>query len=155
MFQFECGVVIATHRPATPEDATRLFELRRKSIIAFAPSGMSVLEAEIWAANLTVPGMQLKIREMEIWVAEISGRMVAWGAIRGDRLEGLYTDPEFASQGIGSELLIKLEALMRARGIRRISADASSNAEGFYLRRGYEPTGPRRGEVRQITKLLA
>ena len=147
--------MIATHRLATPEDATRLFELRRESIIALAPHGMSVSEAEIWASNLSVPGMELKIREMEILVAEINGQVVGWGAIRGDRLEGLYTDPDFAGRGIGTELLNKLEVLMRTYGIRTIRAEASSNAEGFYLRRGYEPLGPPLGAGRQIIKRLS
>jgi putative acetyltransferase len=144
--------VSATHRIAAREDAQRLFELRRKSIIALAPSGMSKSEARIWASNLTIAGMKTKIREMEIWIAEIDGRVVGWGAIRGDRLEGLYTDPEFASRGIGTHLLGKLEALMRARGTRTIRADASSNAEGFYLRRGYEPDGPPQGGARPMVK---
>jgi putative acetyltransferase len=116
---------------------------------------MSVSEAEIWARNLSVPDMELKIREMEILVAEINGQVVGWGAIRGDRLEGLYTDPDFAGRGIGTELLSKLEVLMRTRGIRTIRAEASLNAEGFYLRRGYEPLGPRLGAARQIIKRLA
>jgi putative acetyltransferase len=128
--------VITTHRVAAPEDAQQLFELRRKSIIALAPSGMSRSEAGIWASNLTIAGMETKIREMEIWIAEIDGQIVGWGAIRGDRLEGLYTDPEFAGRGIGTDLLGKLEALMRARGTQTIRAAASSNAEGYYLRPG-------------------
>ena len=147
--------MIATHRLATPKDATRLFELRRDSIIALAPHGMSVSHAEIWAKNLSVAGMELKIREMEILVAEIDGQVVGWGAIRADRLEGLYTDPDFAGRGIGTELLSKLEVLMRTRGIRAIRAETSSNAEGFYLRRGYEPLGPPLGAGRQIIKRLA
>ena len=69
--------------------------------------------------------------------------MIGWGAIRGDRLEGLYTDPEFAGRGIGTELLAMVESLMRGRGISEVRAEASSNAEAFYLRRGYERTGPR------------
>jgi putative acetyltransferase len=141
------------HRSATLADATQLFELRRKSIIALAPKGMSVPQAETWAANLTVAGMERKIREMEIWVAELNGRIVGWGAIRGDRLEGLYTDPEFAGRGIGTELLTKLEGLMRERDIRTVSTEASLNAEGFYLRRGYEPVGhDLSGEARPLAK---
>lgn len=127
----------ATHRLATPGDANRLFELRRQSIIALAPTGMSVAEAETWAATLTATGMERKIRELEIWVAEMGDTIVGWGSIRGDKLEGLYTDPEFAGQGIGTVLLGYLESLMRGRGIAAVRADVSANAEAFYLRRGY------------------
>jgi len=78
-----------------------------------------------------------------------------WGAIRGDKLEGLYTDPVFAGRGIGTGLLRLLEGLMRERGIPSVRAEASSNAEEFYLRRGYEPTGARTPDGAQpISKQL-
>jgi hypothetical protein len=69
----------ATYRLATLGDAKRLFELRRKSIIALAPKGMSVAQAEIWAANLTAAGMERKIRELEIWIVELNDTVVGWG----------------------------------------------------------------------------
>jgi putative acetyltransferase len=102
---------------------------------------MSVAEAEAWAATLSVDGMEQKIRELEIWVAEVSNEVAGWGAISGNQLKGLYTDPKFAGRGIGKELLGSLEALMRGRGISVVCAEASSNAEKFYLRCGYEPAG--------------
>jgi hypothetical protein len=108
---------------------------------------MSVAEAENWAANLTVDGMEQKLRTMDVWVAEIDGRAVGWGAVGGEKLEGLYTDPDFACQGVGSGLLSRLEAQMRARAIRNLQAEASLNAEAFYLRRGYVPAGSRRADV--------
>jgi len=83
-----------THRLATLDDAERLFELRQKSITALAPKGMSAAQAEIWAANLTVVGMEQKIREMEVWIVELNDTVIGWAAIRGDQLEGLYTAPE-------------------------------------------------------------
>jgi putative acetyltransferase len=146
----------ATHRPATLADAERLLELRRKSIIALAPKGMSVAQAEDWAANLTIAGMERKLRELEIWIAELDGMLVGWGAIRGDQLEGLYTDPDFAGRGIGTQMLGVLEGLMQDRGIPAVRAEASWNAEEFYLRRGYAPCGPRTPEgVRPLRKRLS
>lgn len=115
---------------------------------------MSVAAAEAWAATLDVAGMADKLRVMEIWVAEVDGRAVGWGAIRGDRLEGLYTDPEWAGQGIGSALLGKLEALLRGRGVASLLAAASANAEAFYLRRGYRLAGPRSEETQPVAKRL-
>jgi putative acetyltransferase len=104
---------------------------------------MPVAEAETWAATLTAEGMERKLRELEIWVTEVNGAVVGWGAIRGDRLEGLYTDAELAGRGVGTELLGLLEALMRARGIADVIMESSANAEEFYRRRGYEPVGQR------------
>jgi putative acetyltransferase len=143
------------YRLATKADTDRLFDLRRQSITALATKTMSMAEAETWAASLAVAGMEKKLRELEIWVAEANGTVVGWGAIREDKLEGLYTAPTFAGQGIGTELLRLLEALLRKRGIQNVRAEASSNAEEFYLRRGYELHGIRTpGGAQAIIKRL-
>lgn len=132
----------AVYRLAMHKDATLLFEVRRRSILELAPSGMSVGEAEAWAMQLAPSGMERKLRELEIWIAELDGVVAGWGAIRGDYLEGLYTAPEYAGQGVGAALLDRLEGLMRGRGVHAVRAEASSNAKAFYLRRGYWATGP-------------
>ena len=107
-------------------------------------------EAEAWASTLAVAGMEQKIRDLEIWVAEVSHGIVGWGAIRGDKLEGLYTDPRFAGQGVGTELLGLLEGLLRGRGIPEVRAEASANAEEFYRRRGYQLSGVRTPQGGQL-----
>jgi putative acetyltransferase len=145
----------AEHRLATMSDEGRLFDIRRQAIAVLATRALPMADAEAWAATLTLPGMGKKLRELEIWVAEVSGAVVGWGAIRDDKLEGLYVDPAFAGCGIGTELLQILEALMRARGIQAVRSEASANAEEFYVRRGYELTGARTPEGAQpIKKML-
>lgn len=130
------------HRPAMHTDAHRLFDIRRRSILDLASTGMSIAEASAWADRLTLAGMERKLRELEIWVAEASEGTAGWAAILADRLEGLYTAPEFAGTGVGTGLLKFVESLMRVRQIPAVSLEASGNAEAFYLRRGYERTGP-------------
>jgi putative acetyltransferase len=130
------------HRPAVLADAPALFDLRQRSILELAGKGLPAGEAEAWAAKLTLAGMEAKLRELEIWVAELDGVAAVWGAIRGDVLEGLYTAPEFAGRGVGSSMLTRLEGLMMARSVTAVHAEASSNARAFYLRRGYRMTGP-------------
>jgi putative acetyltransferase len=103
---------------------------------------MPAAEAQAWASQLTLSGMERKLRELEVWVAELDGVVVGWGAIRGDTLEGLYAAPEFAGQGVGAGLLDMLEGRMRDRGIQAVRTEASSNAREFYLRRGYQANGP-------------
>jgi GNAT superfamily N-acetyltransferase len=132
----------SVYRPAMREDASRLYDIRRQSILELAPPTMAAPEAQAWAKRLTLSGMERKLQDLEIWVAEFNGVVVGWGAIRGDMLEGLYTAPEFAGQGVGAGLLIWLEALMREREFRSVRLEASSNARGFYRRRGYRATGP-------------
>jgi putative acetyltransferase len=131
----------APHRLATLEDAALLFEVRRRSILALAPPVMSIADAEAWARLVTLAGMEQKLRELEIWIAEPEGTVAGWGGIRADCLEALYTAPEYAGQGVGAGLLKRLEELMRGRGVEAVHAEASPNALSFYLRRGYRVTG--------------
>jgi putative acetyltransferase len=130
------------YRRAIRKDASGLYDIRRRSILELAPLTMPKAEAHAWASKLTLSGMERKLRELEVWVAELNGAVVGWGAIRGDMLEGLYAAPEFAGQGVGTGLLDRLEGLMRDREFPSVRAEASSNARDFYLRRGYRTTGP-------------
>jgi putative acetyltransferase len=132
----------AVHRLATPEDVAALFDLRRRSILELAARGLPAGEAEAWAEKLTLAGMESKLREFEIWIAELDGRPGCWGAIRGNTLEGLYTAPEFAGRGVATGMLGRLEGVMIRRGVAAVNAEASSNAKAFYLRRGYRMSGP-------------
>jgi GNAT superfamily N-acetyltransferase len=132
----------AVYRRATRNDASCLYDIRRRSILDLAPPAMPAAEAQVWASKLSLAGMDRKLRDLEIWVVEFNGVVAGWGVIRGDRLEGLYAAPEFAGQGASAGLLDRLEGLMRDRGFRSVHAEASTNARDFYLRRGYRATGP-------------
>ena len=132
----------AVYRPAMRKDAHSLHDIRRRSILELAPSTMTVAETQAWAARLSCSGMEQKLRELEVWVAERGGILAGWGAICGDYLEGLYTAPESAGQGVGAGLLAMLEGLIRERQFPSVRAEASSNALAFYLSRGYRANGP-------------
>ena len=132
----------AIYRLAVREDASRLYDIRRRSILELAAPTIPAAEAQAWAERLTLAGMERKLRELEVWVAERDGIVVGWGAIRGGYLEGLYSAPEFAGQGVGAGLLEMVERLMRERSIQAVQAEASLNAREFYIRRGYRVTGP-------------
>jgi putative acetyltransferase len=132
----------AVYRLAMRKDASRLYDVRRRSILELAPPAMPAAEAQAWAERLTLSGMERKLREVEVWVAELEGVVAGWGAICGDMLEGLYTAPEFAGQGVGAGLLDMLEGLIRDREFPSVHAEASTNARNFYLGRGYRATGP-------------
>ena len=144
-----------SYRQAVPKDAARLFEVRRLSILGLAPQGITLASAESWADMLTPAGMEQKLRDLEIWVVEAKSGIAGWGAIRGNHLEGLYIRPECAEQGVGTGLLAMLEGFVRARGHAFIQAEASPNAERFYLRRDYHFEGARRFEqARPMTRRL-
>jgi hypothetical protein len=97
---------------------------------------MSIAEAASWAEKLTVAGMQWKISELEIWVAEIGAKVVGVGCNSRRPVGGAVHGP------CRPRLPSLLEGLMRGRGILAARAEASANAE-FYLGRGYERTDSR------------
>jgi putative acetyltransferase len=109
----------AVYGLAMREDASRLYDIRRRSILELAPPTIPAAEAQAWAERVTLSGMERKLRELEVWVAELDGTVAGWGAICGDMLEGLYTAPEFAGQGVGTGLLDRLEGLMANASSRR------------------------------------
>jgi N-acetylglutamate synthase-like GNAT family acetyltransferase len=117
---------------------------------------MPETDAKSWALRLSRDGMSEKLNVLEIWVSEADGQILGWVAIADDRLEGLYTSPAYAEQGVGSELLSLAESLMRKRQIPTMRAVASANAVSFYLRRGFEPIGPCSADgTRKLEKRLA
>src|SRR6476646_2786807 len=119
------------YRLAMRKDASRLYELRRRSILELAPPAMPAAEAQAWAERLTLSGMERTLRELDVWVAELEGVVAGWEAICGDMLEALYTAPEFAGQGVGAGLIDRLEGLMREREFPSVRLEASVNARGF------------------------
>lgn len=130
------------HRPARPGDAAALHALRRDAILALAAAAMGPEDAAAWAHRPTQADIAARLGRLEFWVAEREGCILGWGAIDGDRLEGLYTAPAAAGTGVGGALLARLEGLIRARGFAAARLMASPNAAGFYARRGYRRTGP-------------
>jgi predicted kinase len=96
-----------------------------------------------------------RLDEAQFWVAEQNDAVIGWVGIRADEIYGLYVDPQWANQGIGSGLLRLAEAILLIAGVTTVRLQASWNAEGFYERQGYRPTGPRPvDDTRLFTKSL-
>ncbi|PZU23051.1 MAG: GNAT family N-acetyltransferase [Stenotrophomonas sp.] len=70
------------------------------------------------------------------------------GGLLGDVCAGwlaihvLWVDPELRDQGLGSQLLLEAEQQAKAAGAHSVVLDTFDwQAEGFYLRHGYEVFG--------------
>jgi phosphoglycolate phosphatase-like HAD superfamily hydrolase/GNAT superfamily N-acetyltransferase len=143
-------------RSAVASDAERLFDLRRASVLELAPPAMRLAAAEEWA-NAHGPEWILQIlRDRLVWVYETGGEVVGWVSVTANTIDGLYTSPRHARQGIGTRLLQFVEAELERLGYAEATLEASVNAEAFYRRRGYEAAGPRPrdGEALRMSKEL-
>jgi putative acetyltransferase len=71
-------------------------------------------------------------------IATLQNSPVGFAALKGaDHIDMLYVHPGAAGQGVASMLCEALEKLAGGRGAKSLTVDASDNAEGFFLKRGY------------------
>ena len=128
-------------RRAEPSDEEALASIRRHAILALAVPVMSIAEAEKWAMQATPDRVVRAIRDHDVWVA-MEGAAIGWVEVDGDRVAGLYVSPTCSRCGVGSALLAHAETHIHSSGYATAHLDASPNALGFYLRRGYVRCGP-------------
>ena len=73
-------------------------------------------------------------------VATLQNSPVGFASLKGaDHIDMLYVHPAAAGQGVGSALCDALERLAGGRGAKKLTVEASDNAEAFFARRGYVP----------------
>jgi putative acetyltransferase len=71
-------------------------------------------------------------------IATLQNSPVGFASLRGaEHIDMLYVHPSAAGQGVASMLCDALEKLAGGRGAKSLTVDASDNAEGFFLKRGY------------------
>ncbi|AVS82845.1 N-acetyltransferase [Paracidovorax avenae] len=97
-----------------------------------------------WLANKTP-------ENFEAWFA--APQAIPLGAFDGDKLVGValvsgsslslcYVTVEALRRRIGRSLLHAAENLTRGRGIEELHLESTRTAEAFYLRHGFQPSGP-------------
>lgn len=128
-------------RRAEAADEQGLAGIRRSSIRVLAAPAISVEQAEQWATGATADRIARAIREHDVWVA-VEEEMVGWVEVDQDRVAALYVSPSFTGRGVGAKLLVLAETAIRGAGYATARLEASRNALGFYLRRGYRRSGP-------------
>jgi GNAT superfamily N-acetyltransferase len=72
----------------------------------------------------------------EVWVAEMDGRIVGFGALTDDLLGHLYVHPEAQNQGVGTALLENAKQ-QRPVGFRLWVFQKNEGARRFYERHGF------------------
>lgn len=130
-------------RPAHFDDIATLTQIRRVAILTLTAPTLGQEAAQHWADAAASNRVQRALKIHQVWVAECMDAAVGWVEVDGDHIAGMYVQPKYAGQGIGSALLAHAEGEIRAAGYSAVRLAASWNAEAFYLRRGYRPLGER------------
>src|SRR5690348_5817521 len=128
------------YRNATPADLEAIWRVRSASIRGLCKSDYGDTEAEAWAKAQPPDNFSDVILERDFVVAEGDGEILGFAFMdrhRGE-VEAVFVGPEFSRQGIGTELLTRLETIARHAGLQRLMLSSSLNAVRFYEAAGYE-----------------
>lgn len=135
-------------RRATAEDADEISEVHVASILGLASGHYSATQIAAWSSGKEPERYRKAMASGErFWVARRHNRIVGFGSWHGDELRAIYVRPDYAREGVGSELLEAVENDARASGHRELQLEASLNAVPFYLSKGWT-------EVSRATRTL-
>src|SRR6202035_933792 len=142
-------------RPFLAEDTPVLAAIFAASIEELTGDDYSEAQQQAWASAADDEEQFGKRLASELTlVATLQNSPVGFASLKGaDHIDMLYVHPGAAGQGVASMLCEALEKLAGGRGAKTLTVDASDNAEGFFLKRGY--VGLQRNTVTLIGEWLA
>jgi GNAT superfamily N-acetyltransferase len=136
----------ASVRRATPADAEIAAAVVRESItrLCVADHQNDPVTLGSWLGNKTAdsfvrwiasPDEHLVVAELDSVIGGVASLHTS-GEIRL-----CYVAPERQRSGLGTALLVALEAVATARGIQKVILKSTVGARAFYERHGYVPSG--------------
>jgi len=134
-------------RPMLQADAPVLASIFRASLEGLTSEDYSPTQQEAWMSGADDEDAFAARRAKELTlVATIERQPVGFASLKGnDHIEMLYVHPRASGRGVAKALVDALETLAAARGVTRITTDASDTARDFFTHRGY--TAIRRNTV--------
>jgi putative acetyltransferase len=126
-------------RPYLPADGPLLAEIFRASIEELTGDDYSAAQQQAWASAADdEEAFASRLARSLTLIGLINGEPVGFISLAdGSRLDMLYVHPGAAGQGVGTSLMEAIEKLAASRGISRLSADVSDNAQDFFRHRGF------------------
>ncbi len=126
-------------RPYLPADAGRCAAIFRDAIEFSAADDYDDDQRAAWAARADdEDGFGAKLAKQLTIVATLEGFVVAFASLEGaEKLDMLYVDPAAGRQGVGASLVDALIRLARARGAKRLTAEASDVSKPLFERLGF------------------
>jgi putative acetyltransferase len=142
-------------RPYLPADVPLLAEIFRASVEELTGDDYGPGQQAAWAAAADdEDAFAKRLAGALTLVAIMQGAPVGFAALAGtEEIDMLYVHPAAARQGVADLLVDALEKLAAGRGAKRLKADASDTALGFFEHRGF--TALQRNTVRRNGEWLA
>lgn len=129
-------------RDATSGDAAQILDIHSRSVRELCSGDYSAEQIEAWIGKRTPEDTALRIARHPFFVADLDGTLTGYATynVNSSELLSIYVDPEFARQGVASELMSKLLADARSKGLTALWLDASFTAVPFYEAVGFKGT---------------
>jgi len=126
-------------RPMLPADIPLLAEIFRASVEELAVEDYSDAQIEAWVeAADDEEAFGKRLSDQLTLLATMDGAPVGFASLKGsDVIDMLYVHPAAAGQGAAKLLVDALEKLAGARGVKKLTVEASDTAHDFFRRRGY------------------
>ncbi|MGJ5676197.1 MAG: GNAT family N-acetyltransferase [Nostochopsis sp.] len=85
------------------------------------------------------------------YVAELDGQIIGFAQLEPDgHIDCFYCHKDFQGIGVGSKLLDTLQTQAKALGIKRVFAEVSITAKGFFEHKGFQVTNQQTVERRSV-----
>jgi putative acetyltransferase len=129
-------------RPYLPDDAPLLAEIFRASVEELTGDDYDPAQQSAWAAVADDEAAFAKrlVGALTL-VATMEGEPVGFASLAGpEKIDMLYVHPGATRRGVAALLVDALERLAAGRGAKRLTADASDTALGFFEHRGFVST---------------
>jgi GNAT superfamily N-acetyltransferase len=97
-----------------------------------------------WIANKSEDGVRQMLVQAEVYIADREGMVVGVGALKEDKITLNYVDPAHRGTGVSRALLVGLEQVLSARGVRVAHLESTTTARHFYLSQGWTGEEPSR-----------
>lgn len=129
-------------RPFLPADTPVLAAIFVAAIEELTGDDYSTAQQEAWAAAVDdEESFGRRLAGELTLVATLKNSPVGFASLKGeDHIDMLYVHPGAAGQGVAAMLCDALEKLAGGRGAKRLTVDASDNAQPFFAKRGYVAT---------------
>jgi putative acetyltransferase len=142
-------------RPYLPADAPLLAEIFRAGVEELTGDDSGPAQQVAWAAAADdKDAFAGRLAGALTLVATAQGAPVGFASLVGtEEIDMLYVHPAATGQGVAALLVDALEKLAAGRGAKRLKADASDTALGFFEHRGF--TALQRNTVHRNGEWLA
>ena len=138
----------STLRPYVPTDAAATLRCFQRAVRDTASRDYNPEQIESWAA-VDVEAWGRRRASTETWVADRDGQLVGFTDVNHDGyIDMMFVDPDVARTGVASALLNNTIDLVRRRGGRELTVQASITARLFFERHGFSVTSEQRVELR-------